>query len=313
MRQTVINREDIEGRLYDFDLSVKEVQNQASKFFGKSFIAGTLSIATDEDGLNVLDVHYTFITEVTGNNKVDSRYAALKRIMETGKTWVKDGKDAATKLKINSSGALNDFYPQGQDELVSQQRNESGFITFLSTLNPDGVNRHKFTFDTLITRVEVKEPENAPAYAQIRCAIFNWRKDILPWTLVARDPAAIDYFESLGVNEGEPVFTQVWGEIVNTTQKIKKTVESAWGTPQVEYSERTAKEWVVTGAKPEPYGFGDVSNITAEEVKEALAKRNIYLEDVKARAKQYYAERNAIPSAPTPAPANAIPQGGFDF
>lgn len=312
MKQTMINREDIEGRLYDFDLNVKEVQNQGSTYYGKPFISGIVSIATDEDGLNVIDVHYTFITEVTSNNKNDSRYPALKRIMETGKTWVKDGKEAATKLKINSAAALNDFYPQGGDELVSQQRNESGFITFLSTLIPEGTNRHKFTFDTVINRVEVKEPEDAPMYAQIRCAIFNFRKDILPFTLIARDPGAIDYFESLGVNEGEPVFTQVWGEIVNTTQKVKKEIESAWGAPQVEYSERTAKEWVVTGARPDPYGFGDASNITAEEINAALAKRNVDLEVIKTRAKQYYAERgNAIPSAP--APTNTVPQGKFNF
>jgi len=313
MREKIVNREDIEGRLFDFNLGVKQVEDKDSKYFGKSFISGTLSIATDENGLNVLDVHYTFITETTKSGKADSRYAALKRIMETGKTWAKDGKDEATKLRVSSAGALNDFYPQGQEELVSQQRNESGFITFLSTLNPDGTNRHKFIFDAVITRVEVKEPENAPMYAQIRCAIFNFRKDILPWTLIARDPGAIDYFENLGVNEGEPVFTQVWGEIVNTTQKIEKTIESAWGAPQVEYSKRTAKEWVVTGARPTPYGFGDESNITAEEINEALAKRNVYLEDVKTRAKQYYAEKgNAIQAAPAPA-ANAIPNGKFNF
>ena len=312
MRKNIVNREEIEGRLYDFDLTVKEVQNQASTYFGKPFISGTVSIATDDEGLNVIDVHYTFITEITANNKNDSRYPALKRIMETGKTWVKDGKDMATKLKINSAAALNDFYPQGGDELVSQQRNESGFITFLSTLCPDGINRHKFIFDAVINRVDVREPENAPVYAQIRCAIFNFRKDILPFTLIARDSGAIDYFESLGVNEGEPVFTQVWGEIVNTTQKIEREIESAWGAPQVEYSERTAREWVVTGARPDPYGFGDETNITEEEINAALAKRNVDLEVIKTRAKQYYAEHgNAI--QPAPAPTNAVPQGKFNF
>lgn len=312
--RNMVNREEIEGRLYDFDLNVKEVQNKASNFFGKPFLAGTVSIATDDAGLNVLDVHYTFITETTSSGKQDSRFAALKRIMETGKTWVKDGKDAATKLKINSAAALNDFYPQGQDELVSQPRNESGFINFLSVLSPDAIGRHKFTFDTLITGVEVKEPENAPMYAQIRCAIFDFRKAILPFTLIARDPGAIDYFESLGASKSQPVLTQVWGEIVNTTQKVERKVESAWGEPTVEYSERTAREWVVTGARPEPYVFDDPTTITAEEVTKALADRNIYLETVKTRAKQYYESRgNAIQAAPAPAPTSAIPEGGFNF
>lgn len=312
--RNMINQEIIEGRLYDSQLALKQVQNTNSKFFGKSFMSGTVSIATDEAGLNVLDVHYTFIPEFNNKGSRDSRFDALKRIMETGKTWVKDGKDNALMMRINSAAALNDFFPEGQEEVVSRPRNESGFINFVSSLNFDENARNKFTFDTLITRVDLKEPENGDPYVQIRCAIFDFRKAILPFTLVARDPNAMNYFANLEVSAKEPVFTKVSGKITNTVQKIEKTVESAWGS-SVEYSERTAREWEVTWAQPNPYVFDDPTTITAEEVAKALADRNVYLEAEKTRSKQYYASRNtaAAPSAPTPAPAAAIPEGGFDF
>lgn len=319
MKENMKNVEVIEGRLYDFDLKFKEVQNKESKYFGKPFITGVVSIATDDAGMNVLDVHYTFITEHTSQNKVDSRFGALKNIMENGKTWVKDGPDAALKLRINSAAALNDFCPQGEDRVVSQQRNESGFITFLTKLCPDGINRHKFTFDALINGVDIKTGADEVEYAQIHCAIFNYFKALLPFNLVARDPGAISYFMSLAGESETPVFTQVWGEITNTTQKVEKTVESAWGEPTVEYSERTAKEWIVTGARPVPYEFDTPDTITREELTKAIQDRNIYLEEVKDRAKKYYESRNAAPApsafntAPTPDSSATIQKGKFNF
>lgn len=58
MKKT-INKETIEGRVYQFDLEVKKVQNTESENYGKDFISGTLEVAVDEDGLNVVPVHYT--------------------------------------------------------------------------------------------------------------------------------------------------------------------------------------------------------------------------------------------------------------
>ena len=311
-----INQETIEGRLYDHDLTIKTVANQASKNFGKNFISGSVSIATDEAGLNVLTVHYTFITETTGSGKADSRWPILNKIMTENKTWLNVGKDEAVMVRATPSGALNDFYPNGGDELVSQQRNEGGFISFVSELKNDDIQRRKFTFDAVITGVSLVEStsEGNEDYARINCGIFDFRNTLLPFTLVARDPNAINYFMNLGASKKEPVYTQVWGEIMNTTIKVEKTIESAFGTPSVDVSERHQREWVVTGAKPEPYNFGEEGVMTVEELSKAIADRNVYLETVKSRAKEYYETRgNAVTPAPAPAPAAQIPTGQFNF
>ena len=36
------NKERIEGRIYQHDLAIKQVQNQSSENFGKDFIAGNI-------------------------------------------------------------------------------------------------------------------------------------------------------------------------------------------------------------------------------------------------------------------------------
>ena len=54
MAKKQINTEHIEGRIYEFDLEVKQVKNKDSKNFGMDFITGTLDVAVDEDGLNVV-------------------------------------------------------------------------------------------------------------------------------------------------------------------------------------------------------------------------------------------------------------------
>ena len=318
MRRNV-NQEAIEGRVYEHDLTLKTVQNQQSENYGKEFISGSVSVATDEAGLNVLTVHYTYVTEMTKKGKQNTTYGNLKRIME-GKTWVNDGKDAAMKVRLTPSAALNDFYPEGRDQLVSQQKNEGGFVSIVTDLNPEGPGRQKFTFDTVITGVILVEadPERniSEDYVRINCAIFNFRNDILPFNLVARSQGAINYFMGLDASPNNPVYTQVWGEIVSTTVKVEKTVESAFGEPSVDVSERRQREWVVTGAKPEPYVFDDESTITKEELAKAIADRNVHLEEVKTRAKEYYESRGnavAAPSNSAPVPNATVPEGGFNF
>ena len=49
-----INRVILSGYLYEHNLAIKTVKDQTSENFGKEFINGTISIAVDEEGLNVI-------------------------------------------------------------------------------------------------------------------------------------------------------------------------------------------------------------------------------------------------------------------
>ena len=45
----IVNKEHIEGRVYESNLALKTVQNRDSENFGKEFIGGSLDIATDDE------------------------------------------------------------------------------------------------------------------------------------------------------------------------------------------------------------------------------------------------------------------------
>ena len=314
-----MNREILEGRLYDFDLTKKTVKNQASNYYGQEFWSGTIHIATDEAGLNVIPVHYTFVLPTFGNGKVDSRFSAFEKITTENKAWVREGvgKENAEKIRLTPSGDLNDFYMVNDDRAVSAQRNEGGFITFIKELAPEGTPRNKFTYDMIINKVTVVEPKEGTddvLHARIHGVIFNFREAILPWDLIAYNPKAIEYFEGLGVSSANPIYTQVWGSIKNTTIKVEKEVENAWGEPMIEYSERTRREWVIEGSKPQLYDFTE-EDMT--DLQKKIADRNVHLEEVKSAAIAYAnSQKNAVQSPPTPntmaGPLSNIPAGDFD-
>ena len=181
------NTEHIEGRVYDHELALKTVQNQQSANFGKEFISGKLSVAVDEEGLNVIDVHYTYVTETTKAGAKNKTFSVLKKIIDEGKTWITVGKDLATKVKLDTALDLNDFYSNNDDQLVSVKVNEGGFADLVSELKPEA-ERNTFKTDILITgvtRVEASEEQDPKAI--IKGAIFNFRNAILPMEFVVKN------------------------------------------------------------------------------------------------------------------------------
>lgn len=312
----VINREHIEGRVYDHNLAIKTVQNTDSKNYGKEFIGGTLDVATDEDCLNVITITFTYVTSTTSKGTKNATYSALKSIIETGKTIVADGKDAATMVKVETALGLNDFYTSrnGEETLVSAKRNEGGFVTIIKQLS-DESTRNTFEMDMLIngTRlIEANEEKHIPAdYLVVKGAVFNFRDAILPVEFIVKNPSGIKYFDNLDASQSNMIFTKVWGKINNETIKTLREEESAFGEAKVTEYERTIKEWVITGTANEPYDIDDKENgITMEELKEALSERERYLADVKKRQDEYQASRIA-PSVGSVGVTAA--QGGFNF
>lgn len=315
-----INKEIIIGRIYDHSLAVKKVQNTESANFGKDYIGGTLDVATDDAGLNIVTINYTYVTEVTKNGNKNNTYIALKNIIENGKTILNDGMEAATCVKCDTSLGLNDFYTNrdGEEVLVSAKRNEMGFISIVNKL-PEEKVRNSFEFDMLIngTRyVEADEEKNiSEDYLIVKGAIFNFKKDILPVELVCKDREGIKFFENLDVSPKNMVFTKVWGNIHNETIVKKKVEESAFGESAVKEYERSVKEWIITGTQKEEamYEIGDEKNgITEDEIKTALANREIHLAEVKRKQEEYQASKNAGNTPATNATAPAA-QGGFNF
>ena len=316
MKKDFINREFIEGRLYQHDLKMKTVQNPQSSEYGKEFISGTIDIATDEEGLNVIPVHFTYVTEITKSGKVNATFTNLRNILNGARTWVTDGKDMALKLRVNTALGLNDFY-NNNNELVSVKRNEGGFVSTVTELVPEN-QRSTFDCDIVITsvvRVEADSENNiAEDFLRIKGGIFDYKKSLLPVEFIChKESGGMDYFESLDASLTYPTFTEVKGNIVSNTIVREIQEESAFGPASVKTVTNTVKEWQITWARPTEYVFGESDTITKEEFNKAITDRQVYLATLKESHDKWVAERNAKQVTPAANNAMNIPKGNFDF
>ena len=308
----MINTTHIEGLLYEHKLELRE-SGPNSKKPGTKFIMGTIDIATDDEGVNIVPVHFTYVTEKTAKGATNNTFNVLTNIID-GKfgSIMEHGKDKAVKLRIDSALALNEFYTErnGVEELVSAKRNEGGFIHVADALAEDETVRNTFKCDMLITgvkEVEADEEKGLPAKAIVRGAIFDFRNALMPVEFSAVNPNAIKYFMSLEASNANPTFTCVWGRQVSETIVKKIVEESAFGEASVRTVKSTRKDFVITGAAKEPHVWDDLSTLTAAEVAEAVAARETYLATIKQRQDEYKASKEAAnaPAAPK--------KDGFNF
>lgn len=309
--KSMINRTHIEGSLYQHDLELK-VTGENSKNPGTEFISGNVEIATDNEGLNIVPVHFTYVTALTAKGKPNATYNVLKAIIDgTHGSVMKDGKDGAAKFRIDSAIGLNEFYADrnGTEELVSVKRNEGGFVHVVADVNEDEKVRNTFELDMIITgtRIIEADPERElPEKLVVKGATFNFRNDLLPIELSVVNPHAINYFESLDASNSNPIFTKVKGRQISETVVKKIEEESAFGESSIREVRNTRKDFVITWAQKEPYVWDDEQTITAAELKNCMSARETALAAMKARQDEYKAAK-AGASKITPA------AGGFNF
>ena len=311
MKKTMINQTHIEGVLYEHNLEAK-VSGEASKNPGTPFIAGTISIATDDAMTNIVPVHFSYVTATFGSGKPNDTYTTLSNIVNgTFGTYMKDGADKAVKLRVDSALGLNEFYTErnGKEELVSAKRNEGGFVHKVDALDEDEKVRNTFKTDmviTCVTHMDGDDEKGLPEKCIVKGAIFDFRKSLMPVEFSATNPNAMRYFEGLEASQKNPVFTCVWGRQVSETVVKQIRTESAFGEDEVREVKNTRRDFVITGASKEPYLWDDESSITAVELNEAIQKREVDLAALKKRQDEYRASKSA-PKAATPA------TGGFNF
>lgn len=309
--KAMINRTHIEGLLYDINKLELKTSGPNSKTPGTQFISGEIQVATDDACVNIVPVHFTYVTATTSKGAQNATFTVLNNIINgTFGTVMRDGKDKAIKVKIDSAIGLNDFYTDrnGEEELVSAKRNEGGFVHKVDVIAEDEKIRNTFEADMVITKVthvDANEERKLPEKVVVNGAVFDFRKALLPIQFSAVNPAAMAYFESLDASSKNPVFTKVWGRQVAQTGSRQIEEESAFGEVRVREIPTSHKDWVITGASKEPYAWDDESTITAAELTKVMADRETYLAGVHQRWKEYQATKGAAPAAAS--------SGAFNF
>ena len=310
----MVNKVHLEGRLYQHSLE-KKVTGPQSKKPGTEYIQGNIEVATDDNVTNIVSVHFSYITEVTSTGKTDSRFKVLSDIID-GKylTCMADGAEVATKISVDTSIGVNDFYTDrqvdenGDPTLVSAKRNEGGFIRVVNNLKESDKDRNYFNADIVITgvtRKEADEDRGLPEKGIIKGAIFDFRNAVLPVEFSVTNPKAIDYFEGLEATAKSPVFTAIKGTQISEVVKKTITVEGAFGD-EVREVENNRKDWIIYWAQTDPYDFDDESTITKAELAKAMTDRQTMLAEVKQRYMDYKASA-------TPTKTAAAATGGETF
>ena len=320
-----INTEKNEGYVYstgsNFNQLSERVSGENSKNPGTKYIAGDLDIAVDDAGLNVVTIHYTYVTETYKSGQTNNTYTALKRIIDNpDKTWINGGKDNAFKVQCTGTSiALNDFIA-GDGSKVAAVRNENGFCSIINELGPE-TERNTFTADMLITKVTHvdADPERniTEDFTTVSGAIFGYGPVLLPVSFVVRNEMGMNYFENLDATPSKPIFTKVWGRINCMTIKTEKTEESAFGEAAVQTYERKSREYLITGTAKVPYDFGDEEVLTVSDVNKMTQDRQVMLAEVEKRYNERQANKatggvNFNAAAATKA-AQTVPEGGFVF
>ena len=321
MKQTMKNAVHIEGLVYQHDLK-KKVSGPNSKNPNTPFINGTLDIATDDALTNIVQVHFSYVTPTTKNGNPNNTYEVLKNIADNvvGNVMA-NGADKAGKVRIDTSIGVNDFYTNrgGKDELVSAKRNEGGFVHYANNdMNPDEKARNTFECDIVLTNVidvDPNEEAQTEGHVILRGYVFGYGNTLIPVDFIANNPVAMDYFRNLEATPNTPVFTRVKGRQISQTIVTKVTEESAFGEPSVREVRKNRKAHVVYWAQSEPYLWDDESTITASELTELKAAREVHLAAVKKNQEEYAANKgNAIPTAPAAsASIAAAAKAGFNF
>ena len=296
------NRTHIEGLVYQHSLEVKTSgPNSANP--GTEFISGNLDVATDDAGINIVTVHFTYVTATTKQGKPNATYNALKDIID-GKVGsvMGNGADKAGKVSIDSAIGLNEFYTDrnSKEELVSAKRNEGGFVHVVQAINEDEKTRNTFECDIVITNVtyvEADDEKQTAEKATVKGAIFDFRGGLLPVEFSVLNANAISYYLSLEASPKNPVFTKVKGRQISEVVVRQIVEESAFGEPSVREVKNTRKDYVITWGAQEPYAWDDESTMTAQQLIDAMAAREIYLAGIKQRQDEYKASKNAAPSA----------------
>lgn len=310
----MINTTHIEGLVYDHKLE-KKVSGKESKNPGTEFINGILNVATDDKGMNVVPVHFSYVTATTSKGGTNNTYNALSRIIDENPSVVKVGRDNAMKVRIDSAIGLNEFYADLKDEKpVCAKRNEGGFVHIVNELDEDEKKRSYFETDMLITGVrdvEADPDRNLPAKAVVMGYAFDFRNALLPVEYSVLNENGMKYFQKLDCSPANPTFTKVWGRQVSQTIKTEITEESAFGEASVRIRETTNRDFVITGTSKVPYMWDDESTITAMEMKKALQDREIYLASVKKRQEDYQNSKSNGAAAKT-AMANTA-ASGYNF
>lgn len=297
MKANFTNKANVRGYVFSYDL-----QKRTSRA-GQEYIGGRMSVATDDAGMNVVQVDFPYVAPTFKNGNLNSTYSTLEQFIAGNvRTFESDGANA-TRVRIDGEVDVNDWVNR-DGEAVCTKRVRGRYLHELAA--GEQLDGHAtFDADALIQVAATRQSSDGSDYMELRGFFFSFGKDVLPVTLSVSSEQGMKFFEDRSITPSTPYFGAISGVIQNTTIVTKQEEDASdigFGEPTVRTTTRTFRTWEVkTAHMPQEL---DETTITADELKAAMANRENALAEVRKRwsERQGASANNAgFPAATAPA------------
>lgn len=279
MREKFLNKTTVSGYIFnlegssDWDKLQHRVTGETSKNPGQDYISGVISIATDDEALNVVQVHFSYVTPEWGKSgKKNQNYDFLLDLIERNengslKTF-ENSKTEAEKITVTGDLALNEFVDK-EDNFVAVKQIRGTFVGNMSARDTMGAS---FELEALISNAALREVEDGEDYMNINGYAFNFRNELLPIQLTVRIPSGISFFEGADISSKNPFLGKISGDVVSNIITIAKDESDLDGFGEAKPTTRSIRAWEVRSAR-RTLEFGDEEALTLTEMKKLVVDR----------------------------------------
>jgi hypothetical protein len=289
MKQNFTNNVEIRGYVFSHSLQ-ERVTGATAKQPNTKFIMGDINIATDNQGMNIVPVHFTYVTETYASGRKNATFDNLRQLIATGKTYENCGVEAS-KIRVSGQIETNDFYTR-QGELASPKRIRGSFLHFLNAGEAivDDPNNTLFEADMLALAAVEHDNEDDPSlsYLELKGYVFSYRGDVIPVSFSVSGKDGRNFFTNEDISQNNPYFGKINGIIKSTTIEVQPETDDSqvgFGQIVVRPTTRTFRSWDIYAATIND-GMSE-DTITADELKKALADREVFLADKKKQQEDY--------------------------
>lgn len=272
------NKVTVIGVLSEKNLELKEYTNQQGEKVES--IVGTISVRTGEHEVHQVRLRSNKFTKAGKENSLYKDYLTIQNETTSQADCAQSDNPDLKPDVVKVDGALvtNEYY--GQDGQLRQfQQVQGKFVNRITDFTKEDMGAF-FEVDTFI---EKKRPEVDREGIETGRTILNTLipsySSIFPFEFKVIEEGK-DYFED-SVEKNQTV--KLYGQLLNKKIEHVKLVEAGFGDPIEEKTYDYVNEALVKTAA-HPYEEDSAKAFKPELVKEALVKRDVYLEKQKAGA-----------------------------
>lgn len=272
MSETILREADnkvfVEGTVSEINFEIKEID-------GKEAIMGDIVIQLDDDSICTVDI-FSYKFKKDGNE--NTIFKGLSTVMNEYKSIAKFGKEEADKVRISGAKLIVNDYYNNAGVLKSDIKIQTNFINRMKQgeeLNP----KAEFEVELFIHKIndEIDKNNELTGNKIISGLVPVYDGKIVPMDFIVKDPELVQGIESL-YEPGQTI--KLYGDVNISITTTKTIVPVAIGKPKEIINTITTRELIVTGGS-EPYAKDDANTFNIETIKNAMAVRNEFLEELK--------------------------------